>query len=273
MKLSAHTVYRGVVPSRVRGALRYCWNIYKHVVSDPKLPRQWDFDYEAYWTQRLEVQNDAISYPEIVDICAAVIPANARVLDIGCGPGVFLQELSKRKPLWTVGVDVSERAVEAARARGVRAEVVEAGADMRRLGDFDFITLFEVLEHIHNAEAVLMNIRKSFPTAAVLASVPNTGSIASRLRLLFGRFPKQWIVHPGEHIRFWTLRDFKLMASQLGYAVVNISPLREPPLLARYFPGLVSDALVFQMQPVASPPGTDVRAGAESAFSGSSLPS
>ena len=106
-----------------------------------------------------------------------------------------------------------------------------------------------------------MNIRRSFPTATVLASVPNTGDIASRLRLLFGRFPKQWIVHPGEHVRYWTLRDFKLMASQLGYDIVRVSPLRGRTL-APYFPGLMSEALVFQMQPVASPPGTDIRTGA-----------
>ena len=133
---------------------------------------------------------------------------------------------------------------------------------MRPLGDFDFITLFEVLEHVHNAEAVLMNIRKSFPEATVLASVPNTGSLASRLRLLFGRFPKQWIVHPGEHIRFWTLRDFKLMAAQLGYGMVCISPLRGPRLLTPFFPGLMSDALVFQMQPITVAAEKDIRAGA-----------
>lgn len=257
MKLSVRTVYRGMVPSRVRGALRYWLNMGKHVVADAK-PQQWDFDYEAYWAQRLDDGNDAISYPELVDICAAAIPPNARILDIGCGPGVFLQELLKRKPLRAVGVDVSCRAVEAARSRGVEAEVIEAGAEMRHLGTFDFVTLFEVLEHIQNAESVLANVSRSFPYATVLASVPNTGYISSRLRLLFGRFPRQWIVHPGEHIRFWTLRDFRLMATHLGYRVTRVTPLRGSTLLAPWLPGLFGEALVFQMKPLGAPPSTSL---------------
>jgi methionine biosynthesis protein MetW len=220
----------------------------RSVVANPK-PRQLEFDPASYWAQRLADNNEDISYPEIVEICAAVIPENARILDIGCGTGVFLQQLCARKPLKAVGADVSWQAVEKARGRGVHAEVIEANADMSHLGEFDYVTLFEVLEHVQQAESVLANVRRSFPKARVLASVPNTGYLADRLRLLFGRFPRQWIVHPAEHIRFWTLRDFTFMARHLGYRVSRIVPLRGSPVLARWFPGLFGEALVYQMEP------------------------
>jgi methionine biosynthesis protein MetW len=242
------SLYRQCLPEPLRARIHYWRNLARHVRAEPK-PQHWGFDYDAYWSQRLETGRDGISYPEIVDICAAAIPANAAVLDIGCGTGLFLQELCRRKPLRAVGVDISRRAVEAAQARGVRAEVVEAGANLSHLGAFEFVTLFEVLEHVQQAESVLANVRRSFPRATVLASVPNTGYIAARLRLLFGRFPRQWIVHPGEHIRFWTLHDFRLMASHLGYRTARVTPLRGSALLAPLLPGLFGEALVFQMEP------------------------
>ena len=219
-----------------------------HILSD-KIPGNEDFDYETYWKERIDNDQAGISYPEIVAMCAHIMPTDAHVLDIGCGSGLFLQELCKRKRLRAVGVDLSLRAVEAAKSRGVNAVAVEAEAeDLSVLGRFDFVTVFEVLEHMHLPERLLANLRRWFPHATVIASVPNTGYLASRLRLLCGRFPRQWVLHPAEHIRFWTLHDFRLMASMLGYKIVRIIPLRGPALLASWFPSLFAEALVFQMR-------------------------
>jgi hypothetical protein len=52
---------------------------------------------------------------------------------------------------------------------------------------------------------------------SIFFSIPNTGFIAYRLRLLLGSFPVQWRIHPGEHIRFWTYRDLKWWLKELGY--------------------------------------------------------
>jgi SAM-dependent methyltransferase len=208
--------YRKLVPSPVRSGVRFWRNVAKHVVSERR-PVQWDFDDESYWSQRLARGDDEISYPEIVNICAGLLPAGTRLLDIGCGTGRFLHELGKATPVRALGIDVSEQ------------------------------------EAVLKAEAVLENVRRWFPAARVVCSIPNTGYVASRLRLLFGRFPRQWIVHPGGHIRFWTLRDFCLLARQLGYAVRRVVPLRGSPLLARWMPGLFGEALVFVLEP--TPPG------------------
>ena len=50
----------------------------------------------------------------------------------------------------------------------------------------------------------------------VFFSVPNSGYISYRLRLLFGSFPVQWKIHPGEHLRFWTYKDIKWWLKQLN---------------------------------------------------------
>ena len=84
---------------------------------------------------------------------------------------------------------------------------------------YDVVTAFEVLEHIPNCEKnfqELFRISKSL----LFFSVPNTGFIMHRLRLLFGKFPLQWRSSPGEHVRFWTSTDMYWWLTK----ILNLSP-------------------------------------------------
>ena len=47
------------------------------------------------------------------------ITANARVLDIGCGDGALMAELSTRKQVDARGIEIDPRDVTAALARGL----------------------------------------------------------------------------------------------------------------------------------------------------------
>ena len=76
--------------------------------------------------------------------------------------------------------------------------------------------LLEVLEHLPNPEQLLKQIRKK-GRKSIFFSFPNTGYFSYRLRLLFGSFPIQWRVHPGEHLRFWTYRDLKWWLNEMGF--------------------------------------------------------
>lgn len=66
-----------------------------------------------------------------------------RVLDVGCGPGRLCLELQRRGHE-VVGVDISPKAVETARLRGVDDARVCAAMEVsaRRLGRYDTIALF-----------------------------------------------------------------------------------------------------------------------------------
>ena len=241
-------LYRTIVPLSIRKALWDLRNLWSHAFSD-QLPAQWEFDYETYWEQRLKERGDNISYPEFVQITSNIITGGVRILDIGCGAGTFLLELGDLKRISGVGVDISQKAIEIARMNGVEAYVSDASKDdLSELGEFEIITCFEVLEHIPNSEVLLRNILSWFPDADVIVSIPNTGYIASRFRLLMGRFPKQWHIHPSEHLRYWTLRDFRVMVEGMGYKVLQILPVRGFPTLARWRPSLFSTALVFHLR-------------------------
>ena len=143
------------------------------------------------------------------------------ILEIGSGWGNNLT-FFKDKGFSYVGVDISQTAVDAAKKKGVNAKVFDLfNDDMKKLGDFDYITMFEVLEHIPNAEEAMLKIKDAFKSKTCFFSIPNTGSLYDRARLLIGRFPKQWVVHPSEHLRFWTLNDFKFALSYLDIELIT----------------------------------------------------
>ncbi len=244
----ARSCYRKLFPLKIRQFVWFLRNLISHIFSD-RLPEKWSFDYENYWVERVKNVQDGVSYPEILGICSQLISHDASVLDIGCGSGQFLKQLSDLIPIQAVGIDISIKAVEIAKKRGIDAFIRNAGKDkLSELGDFEFITMFEVLEHINNAEEVLLNISKTFQHSMIILSIPNTGYIFSRMRLLFGRFPRQWIIHPSEHLRFWTQHDFKITAQGLGYKILNIIPVRGPSSLAKWRSSLFAEVLIFVLK-------------------------
>ena len=81
------------------------------------------------------------------------LKSGSKILDIGCGNGELLRLLSNKKNIDCTGIDFSERAVNLTKDKGINAEVFDIFKDdYKILGDFDYITMFEVLEHIPNAE-------------------------------------------------------------------------------------------------------------------------
>jgi SAM-dependent methyltransferase len=78
----------------------------------------------------------------------------ARVIDVGCGAGVLLQELQKRH-VAVLGVDVSEAAGAMAKAKGVPFKHFDLTAETEPLpgGPYDLAISCEVAEHLEPAFA------------------------------------------------------------------------------------------------------------------------
>lgn len=240
-------LYRRVVPDSLRGFAWWVRNLFSHARSE-RLPVARTLNYDEYWQWRVAHHATAMAHPELVEICGEMFNAGTRVLDIGCGSGEFLAALRDQKGIQGIGIDTSAEAVRLARARGIDARVVDAGSDaIVPWEPINVVTIFEMIEHLPNPEQLLLNVQKL--GCPVLVSIPNSGYVAARLRLALGRFPRQWVYHPAEHLRFWTLRDFELMASYLGYAIERLIPLKGERRFNRRFPDLFAEYLVFVLTP------------------------
>jgi 2-polyprenyl-3-methyl-5-hydroxy-6-metoxy-1,4-benzoquinol methylase len=179
------------------------------------------------------------------------LPPNGSVLDVGCGNGIISLQLGK-DGFNIKGIDVSEKAIEKARATNpfpnVRFEI--ADADTLKAGGetFDAIICSEVLEHLNQPERLLKEL---FPilkdSGILLVTVPNgmgprevlvTKPILSlrkqnnwlwrtvlkiKSRLGYSGTTIQSQADNLDHIQFFTYRDLQKLSQETGFKIERIN--------------------------------------------------
>ncbi|MCD4700234.1 MAG: methionine biosynthesis protein MetW, partial [Candidatus Aegiribacteria sp.] len=116
---------------------------------------------------------------------------------------------------------------------------------------YDHIVLFEVAEHIINAEILMMKLKGKY-RKGLYVSTPNLGYIAHRLRLMFGRFPLTYISDPREHVRYWTVKDFLDWSDWLGFKRPQVLGIRGKIKVFRLptrWPSLWASEVVYRFTP------------------------
>lgn len=218
----------------------------------PKTARVGAVDYDVYWEGKAQSGLGILSPWRLkrARVFAAICAPSDVVLDLGVGDGALLEYLIRERGIIGRGLDVSSKAVEFCQGRGLN---VELGDINRPVSSYvrepvDYVIMSEIIEHIPDPEHLLTDLRP-LARKGLIVSIPNTGFHQHRLRLLFGRFPLQWVVTPGEHLRFWTRADFHWWAHQLGFRIVHEFPYEGTPGLRQLWPGVFAAAFVFVLAP------------------------
>jgi methionine biosynthesis protein MetW len=214
-------------------------------------------DYDVYWDKKVGARIGTMSPWRLkrAQAMASLIAPGSSVLDLGVGDGALLKYLIDECKIDGVGVDVSPKAVAFCTANGLDVRLADINKPvslyMRELFAnrvFDYVILSEIIEHLPDPESLLRDLQP-FVRRGFIVSIPNTGFHQHRLRLLLGRFPLQWVVTPGEHLRFWTRADFHWWTRQLGYRIAREIPYQGTPLLKDALPGLFAAAFVYLLTP------------------------
>jgi SAM-dependent methyltransferase len=102
------------------------------------------------------------------------LPDGFRVLEVGCGTGVILQELEKVCPRGQViGMDLYEEGLRFARQRTTSPLIVGDANDPPLGQEFILVGLFDVLEHLPDDEHVLRRMCDLLlPGGTLLLTVP-----------------------------------------------------------------------------------------------------
>ncbi|MBW8846953.1 MAG: class I SAM-dependent methyltransferase [Burkholderiales bacterium] len=144
-----------------------------------------------------------------------------KVLDVGCGSGLFLETI-RRRGIEGLGVDPTEESVAACRARGFEARrlSIQEMADSP-LGQFGVVTLFHVLEHVADPLGAIQVLKRSLgPTGLFAVSVPYSPM----------SFETDWrdpLNRPPHHLSRWNERSLRALAAAAGMsAEVLVQPAR-----------------------------------------------
>lgn len=92
-------------------------------------------------------------------LCSSI--SFSSLLDVGCGPGVFLDIMKKRFPsISLAGTDISSTAIALARKKFPDASFFEVDISKDSIpGSWDLVTMIDVAEHIEHDVDAFVNIR------------------------------------------------------------------------------------------------------------------
>jgi glycosyltransferase involved in cell wall biosynthesis len=171
-----------------------------------------------------------------------------RVLELGCGDGVFGAELV-RVGNSVVGVDPDPKVSASAGFENVvRADVEEGLREFacNSAQQFDRILMLDILEHLRDPSNVLESSRKLLaPRGKLILSVPNAVNLTVRAMVLFGRFRySDRGILDWSHLRFFTDASITDLLKKHGYRITarhysvipleRVIPIRSNSRLLRF---------------------------------------
>ncbi|HEX6962111.1 MAG TPA: class I SAM-dependent methyltransferase, partial [Lacipirellula sp.] len=155
------------------------------------------------------------------------LPADARILDLGCGDGFHLRLLKQHgRPAWRLeGVDASERAVMAARDSGLEVHLGTVESAELEPHSYDLVLLIATIEHVENPLSVLRAAARVLkPGGRVVVVTDNTQTLD--FRLFGGRhwggyhFPRHW--------NLFNKRALRRLAEKAGLETVEVTTALSP---------------------------------------------
>lgn len=136
---------------------------------------------------------------QLKQICRKFIPANKKVLEVGCGTGDILAAM---QPRIGVGVDISQKMVRRARKKYPKLKFYRQ--DLYKLNlrqRFDYIVLVDVVDHLPDIFLALQQVRDlCAPQTRVILTTINPMwepvlDLGEKLGLKMPEGPHNWVPH------------------------------------------------------------------------------
>ena len=183
------------------------------------------------------------------------IASGSRVLDLGCGDGIFLQFLRDQREVRGTGLEIDQDYITAAISRGLN--VVEQNMDegLSNFPDqsFDTVVLALALQAVNYPDRVLEEMLRIGREGIV--TFPNFGHWRCRLMLgirghmpVSGFMPHTWYNTPNIH--FCTVNDFEDLCREKGIRILARNMLgntSRQPMLSRKWPNLFATTAIYHI--------------------------
>lgn len=154
-----------------------------------------------------------------------------RILDVGCGDGVLTEKIIS-SGCQVVGIDASPDMVEAARARGIDARIMNASA-LRFDAEFDAVFSNAALHWMHPPEAVAEGVYRALkPGGRFVAEFGGSGNVAHIRSALRASLDKRGL--RSQDVDPWyfpTPREYSALLHGCGFRVESIEHFDRPTVL------------------------------------------
>lgn len=144
---------------------------------------------------------------------------SGKILDYGCGTGEFLHTFQKRN--WTIaGVEPS--AIASAKATQLLGQAPVQNLEEVTSGQFDVITLWHVLEHVHTLHETLASLKNKLnPGGTIFIAVPNRESYDAF------HYEKYWAAYDvPRHLWHFSKENMDQLLKNCGLKIASIEPMK-----------------------------------------------
>jgi 2-polyprenyl-3-methyl-5-hydroxy-6-metoxy-1,4-benzoquinol methylase len=192
----------------------------------------WDgYKFELYADEVVQSEYEA-RYESIVGEMVDRFGRVESVLDIGCGIGNFV-DWAQRRGLRALGSDIDGEAVDTARGRGLEAYHASELADRVPEGSVDMLTLWDVIEHVHDPRALLEeSLRYLRPGGLVVMETPDVRFMLRPLVIGLRKVvePIRWsdMLYYSAHQVYFSARGLSTLMARCGLDVVHEHGMRSP---------------------------------------------
>ena len=161
------------------------------------------------------IKRESTSLSEINEVLKQISWKGKKVLDVGCGTGLFAFNAAKKGAI-VLGIDFAKEAIEIAQSKHVHKNVKFQSIDVHKIkGKFDVIVSNGTLEHMSNPLKTLRLLKRYLSKdGCIIITAPNwsnpRGHMLMPLFLLFDAPITLADLH------YFTPVDFKNFSKQLG---------------------------------------------------------
>jgi 2-polyprenyl-3-methyl-5-hydroxy-6-metoxy-1,4-benzoquinol methylase len=143
-----------------------------------------------------------------------------KLLDIGCGTGTFLETCKKAG--WKVAGTEPDPETRQVAIKKTKVAIEENILDSFSGSTFDVITMWHVLEHIHQLDGVVARLKKLLtPGGTLIVAVPNCESYDAKM------FKEQWAAYDvPRHLYHFTQSTIKTLFQKHKMKVEKILPMK-----------------------------------------------
>lgn len=192
-----------------------------------------DAHFATKYFEDIDLVSESNNYftPVLNEVLPLLDIRTARVLDVGCGTGIFLKPMITAGCKQLFGVDGPQSFTERAIRRGYKEVSIIKDLNTDALpgasGDFDLVVCKDVFEHLLNPAHALSEIGRVLkPGGLLLLHVPNHFPLVGRLKFLFSNDIDTFGFFPGEsrwtfpHVRFYEYNDSMRVLAAHGFSLV-----------------------------------------------------